>query len=301
MELCLYNAVLTGMSLDGKAFTYDNQLGSSDETLSERQTWFEVSCCPPNVSRLLGYLGGCLWTHKQTGPQSLEFNVHLYSSATTEAQIGKKIVKLSQTSNWPWKGDIDFKLTGAEDIETTIRLRIPAWAETYELSPALSGVVTQKGYITLPASYLSTNPKFRLSLPLKPRLIKPHPLTNQSIAAVARGPIVYCVEDADNDWVKDHFKSVVLDTNVPLVESETGKAVYKINGEEEAEEFVMITAENAARFLKTDDMGYECRTQYAIEKGRRETLKYVPYFVRANRGGRGMMRVGLRVGEFVEE
>lgn len=63
----------------------------------------------------------------------------------------------------------------------------------------------------------------------------------------------------------------------------------------------MITAENAARFLKTDDMGYECRTQYAIEKGRRETLKYVPYFVRANRGGRGMMRVGLRVGEFVEE
>ncbi|KAI5306040.1 transcription factor TFIIIB subunit brf1 [Ascosphaera pollenicola] len=302
MELCLYNAVLTGMSLDGKAFTYDNQLGSSDDSPSRREDWFEVSCCPPNVSRLLGYLGGCLWTHKQTGPKSVEVNVHLYNSATTEVDVNGAIVKLSQRSNWPWKGDIDFELVGASDIEKTVRLRIPAWAETYELSPALSGATLEKGYITLSPTYLSANPQFRLSLPLKPRLIRPHPLTNQPIVAVARGPIVYCVEDADNTWVDDHFKSVVLDTEVPLTESETGKVVYHMNDAAETEEYVTITAKNAARFLKTDDMeGPERRTNYAVEKDRRETLKFAPYYIRANRGGQGMMRVGLRVGDFAEE
>ncbi|KAI5282257.1 hypothetical protein KEM54_002867, partial [Ascosphaera aggregata] len=133
MELCLYNAMLTGMSLDGRAFTYDNQLGSSDESLSKRETWFEVSCCPPNVSRLLGYLGGCLWTHKKTGSKTLEFNVHLYSSASIDVEVNGAPVRLKQESNWPWKGDISFELSGASDVETTVRLRIPAWAEKYEV------------------------------------------------------------------------------------------------------------------------------------------------------------------------
>ncbi|KAI5284922.1 hypothetical protein KEM54_000956, partial [Ascosphaera aggregata] len=158
------------------------------------------------------------------------------------------------------------------------------------------------GYLTLPPEYLRANPRFQLLLPLKPRLIRPHPLTNQPITAVARGPIVYCVEDIDNSWVDEHFKTVVFDTNTPLVESEEGKAPYNLNDREVVEPYVKITAENGACFLKTNDTkGPERRTKYAIDKDRRETLTFVPYYVRANRGGRGMMRVGLRTGDFVEE
>ncbi|KAJ0127088.1 Uncharacterized protein HZ326_29810 [Fusarium oxysporum f. sp. albedinis] len=61
MELCLYNNVMTAMSLDGKAFTYVNQLGSSESDKSVREEWFWCACCPPNVTRLYGSLGGYLW------------------------------------------------------------------------------------------------------------------------------------------------------------------------------------------------------------------------------------------------
>ena len=75
-----------------------------------------------------------------------------------------------------------------------------------KINPAPEGKHMKTGYLSLPASYLKTYPKFRLSIPMTPRLIRPHPYTNQSILALARGPVVYCVEDADHAWVGDHFK-----------------------------------------------------------------------------------------------
>jgi uncharacterized protein len=48
MECALYNAVLVGMSLDGKSFFYENPLATVGKP-PQRSEWFEVSCCPPNV------------------------------------------------------------------------------------------------------------------------------------------------------------------------------------------------------------------------------------------------------------
>ncbi len=62
------------------------------------------------------------------------------------------------------------------------------------------------GFVTLDTSYIKQHPKFTLDISMEPRLIRPHPYTNQPVVAVARGPIVYCVEDADHEWVTDHFK-----------------------------------------------------------------------------------------------
>lgn len=64
----------------------------------------------------------------------------------------------------------------------------------------------EKGYLKLSPEWIKRNPSFRLSIPLKTRLTSPHPYTNQDIVVLARGPIVYCVEDIDNPWVNDHFK-----------------------------------------------------------------------------------------------
>jgi DUF1680 family protein len=92
MELSFYNAVLTGMStrsISGKQFTYVNQLASTDTDLSKRAERFTCACCPPNVARTLGYIGGYLWSHRaDEKSRSVQINVHLYSSATLKVPVG---------------------------------------------------------------------------------------------------------------------------------------------------------------------------------------------------------------------
>ena len=87
-----------------------------------------------------------------------------------------------------------------------VKLRIPGWAPTHQLEPSCSGAVLEKGYLTLPGEWLEKNPSFRLTIPLSPRWVAPNPLTGQDTVALARGPVIYCVEDYDNTWVQDHFK-----------------------------------------------------------------------------------------------
>lgn len=68
----------------------------------------------------------------------------------------------------------------------------------------------KKGYLRIRSSWLEENPDFTLSIPLKPHLLLSHPLTNQNTLTIARGPVVYCVEDVDNAWVEDHFEVCAL-------------------------------------------------------------------------------------------
>lgn len=127
LELQLYNAVMTAMSLEGNAFTYVNQLASSDQDGSGRATWFDCSCCPPNLMRLYGSLGGYLWDYG-SDRESPFINVHLYTQATLTFKVDNHEVKLSQRSNWPWEGEVSFNLQGPTQNNITIRLRIPAWS-----------------------------------------------------------------------------------------------------------------------------------------------------------------------------
>lgn len=133
MELCFYNAVLSGMSTDGKRFTYVNQLASSDEDLAKRAEWFTCACCPPNVTRLLGYLGGYFWTSNyNAAAKAANISVHMYGSSTLTVPIdGTKTVQLKQVSDWPWNGEVEFSLTAPDEIATTICVRIPRWARRW--------------------------------------------------------------------------------------------------------------------------------------------------------------------------
>jgi DUF1680 family protein len=71
--------------------------------------------------------------------------------------------------------------------------------------PECPGLAVNKGYIAIPSDWLEQYPEFTLSIPLKSRLLSSHPLTTQNTVTIARGPVVYCVEDFDNPWVLDHF------------------------------------------------------------------------------------------------
>jgi DUF1680 family protein len=147
MELCLYNAVLTAMSHDGTQFTYVNQLASSDEDPSRREEWFTCACCPPNVLRLLGQIGGYIYTRQQPSKpkDQTRINVHLYVSSRYELELdphgragagaGAGAVVLTQKSNWPWKGEVEFHLERKNpEAQVSLALRIPAWAKKWKVS-----------------------------------------------------------------------------------------------------------------------------------------------------------------------
>lgn len=136
MELAFYNAVLSGMSTDGKQFAYTNQLASSDKELSKREQWFTCACCPPNITRLLGYIGGYVWTVKHSTVQpAADIFVHLFTSATIAFWIGKLEIKLTQTSSWPWEGRVDFELEQPDEgASVSTAIRIPGWAANWAVS-----------------------------------------------------------------------------------------------------------------------------------------------------------------------
>lgn len=124
------------MSHDGKQFTYVNQLASSDEDLSRREEWFTCACCPPNVLRLLGQIGGYVWSCKPTSSnKAAEIDVHLYIPSSLKFETGDGVVELTQEGDWPWKEDISFSLKSASPVQ--IRLRIPGWASSYKVCSLL--------------------------------------------------------------------------------------------------------------------------------------------------------------------
>ncbi|PLB47394.1 DUF1680-domain-containing protein [Aspergillus steynii IBT 23096] len=295
MELCLYNAVLTAMSYDGKRFTYVNQLASSDVSPSKREEWFDCACCPPNMTRTFGMLGGYLWNHHVAG-HNVTVDVHLYTNAELNLSEGDSSLRIRQSTKWPLDGLVKFTVDKPEHVDLTLRLRIPHWAEGYTVGfePNLESPIVEKGYITLPNNWLSQSKHFTVNIHgFIPRLLSPHPFTNQNTVAVARGPLVYCVEDVDNPWVKDHFKSTAMHTGSKLVEER--KVDLEVG-----DEYIAIRAIAAGSFVSLDPWDHcAAMPTPATESGSqgpRQDLVFVPYYYRANRAGRGQMRVGLKKG-----
>ncbi|KAJ4035746.1 hypothetical protein NW761_014061 [Fusarium oxysporum] len=293
MELCLYNNVMTAMSLDGKAFTYVNQLGSSESDKSVREEWFWCACCPPNVTRLYGSLGGYLWDFGEENGKEVFVNVHLYTNAELKFGVGEGEVVLRQETEWPWDGLVKFRLTSPAAVNTTIRLRIPGWSRnqyTLEPKPNEGSVHLHKGYLKLDPSYIATNPVFSLTIGnFTPRYITPHPYTNQHTLTLARGPLVYCIEDADNAWEDNHFKDVGLKAGSVVKEER-----LCISGTDE--EYIALRTSCWRRSGKLDESistpGFDVGGQGSRFDDEREGV-FVPYYLRANRGGNGHMRVGL--------
>ena len=293
MDLALYNNVMTAMSFDGKAFTYVNQLGSSEADKSGREDWFWCACCPPNYSRLFGSLGGYLW-HFGQQDKGAYINVHLYTSAKVAFAANEGPIELEQTSNWPWDGTVSFALANPNQVPTTIRLRIPAWSNnTFTLDPPLptstKSSTLEKGYVSLSPEYLSANPKFTLTISgFATRWIEPHPYTNQNTVFLARGPVIYCAEDAHNSWETNHFKDVAVKPGTPVTEEIR-------TWEPTGETYVALHTKAWTR----DSSAWEGKgadpTREMGQGGLRDErdIVFVPYYFRANSGGKGHMRVGL--------
>lgn len=129
LEGALYNAVGAGVSIDGKAFFYVNPLETSGKT-TKRKDWFDTSCCPPNVARLFCSIGGYPFlVKKRSGIKRIAVAVILYMNCTAEIDVDGDTLKIIVETGWPLEGWVVVRFENAQNVEITLRLRIPQWAE----------------------------------------------------------------------------------------------------------------------------------------------------------------------------
>jgi uncharacterized protein len=281
IEHTLYNAVLPGISLDGGHYFYQNPL-AADGT-HRRQPWFGCACCPPNVARLLASLPGYFY-----GASEDAVWVHLYAEGAATAHLDRT-VRLRQHTRYPWDGRVEISIDGEDEF--ALLLRIPSWCE----EGAAVEVNGEPVDVEIPpGSYAEVRRAWRrgdtvsLDLPMPVRRVECHPYVTENTGRVVlvRGPILYCVEQADNPHVE--LRDLILaDTDL------SARFDPDLLGG-------IVVLEASAEVAAQDD-GWEdrlYRTRYARRGGIRlgtTTLTAVPYYAWANREP-GAMRVWLKTG-----
>ena len=217
-ERALYNNVLSGVSLSGDKFFYDNPLESDGE--HERQKWFGCACCPGNITRFVASVPGYIYAQ-----QGKDIFVNLYVQG--KAKIGN--VELEQTTDYPWDGKIRVKVTKGSG-KFAIKLRIPSWlktsptnndlyqyqdkAKTYSVSVNGQALYPENcDYITLNRSWKKGD-VIELNFPMDVRRIVANDNAEDDCGKVAfeRGPIVFCLEGNDQADGKV-FNKYILNTS----------------------------------------------------------------------------------------
>jgi len=196
MEQALYNGAMSGLSLDGKTFFYENPLESAGK--HHRWIWHPCPCCPPNIARLLASIGSYMYAVSDD-----EIAVHLYGESQARFDIDGAKIELGQKTLYPWDGAIRFDVTTDKTARFAIALRIPEWADGATLK--VNGrtinlaTVTIDGYARIDREWASGD-HIDLDIPLAPRALfaNPHVRHDAGRTALMRGPIVYCVEETDN-------------------------------------------------------------------------------------------------------
>lgn len=196
LERALYNGVLSGVSLDGASFFYENPLESQGS--HHRQSWFECACCPPNVARLLASLGRYVYSVTEN-----EILVHLYMQSTSRLPLGGQQVILRQETSYPWEGTVQFSVDLKEPAAFAVRLRIPGWCRQARLSVNGAEVPLEaalhKGYARIERLWQAGD-RIVLELEMPIERVYAHPAVRADTGRVAlqRGPLVYCLETADH-------------------------------------------------------------------------------------------------------
>lgn len=279
IERALYNAMLSGISLDGRLFFYENPLeirlqsrernqfvGRFCKTpehfpLAKRSEDFVCFCCPPNLSRLLASLGGYLY-----GIDGGTVYVHQFAESSAE-QDG---IRIRQSTAYPAAGSVTIEVEGAQRL----MIRIPAWCKSFTLDAPYTMI---KGY----ACVESPDRPVTAVFDMEPFLVEADARVaqNTGCAAVQRGPIVYCAEAVDNG---ENLHALVLDGAMKAVFED----LYKAD---------VIIAEG---LRKQPGQALYTRRETRCESGayERADIRMIPYFAFANRGESDML-VWLRCKE----
>ena len=201
LERSLYNGALAGISLGGDRFFYVNPLESKGD--HHRQEWYGCACCPSQLSRFLPSIGNYIYASSDDA-----LWVNLYIGNTGQIRIGETDILLTQETDYPWDGSVKLTISTSQPLEKEIRLRIPDWCKTYDLS--INGkrinVPKEKGYAVIKDWKSQDVIALDMDMPVEIVAADPHVKENFDKRAIQRGPLVYCMEEIDNPVYFDQIQ-----------------------------------------------------------------------------------------------
>jgi DUF1680 family protein len=198
-ERALYNNALAGVSLDGKRFFYRNPLESQGS--HHRWDWHPCPCCPPMLLKLVSNLGRMAWS---LGTRSIAAD-H-YVAGTAVLPLGSGSVTLRESTGYPWDGRVGIRVELAAPRTFSLLLRIPGWCSSHRLG--VNGAAwtarasAPQGYVAVDRRW-QTGDTVELVMDMPITLVEANPYVEdcRGKAVIQRGPLVYCVEEADNSDV----------------------------------------------------------------------------------------------------
>jgi len=228
LERTVYNGLLSGISFSGDRFFYPNPLESDgkykfNQGEATRKPWFDCACCPVNFARFLPSFPGYIYAHTD---DALYVNLFVESKGTI--QIGKNSVNLTQQTDYPWDGNIKITIEPENEAEFAVHIRIPGWARnepvpsdlysflnpseekiTLKVNSETLELEMDKGFARIYRRW-EKGDVVELALPMPVQRIISNEKVKDDLGKVAlqRGPLVYCLEEADN-------KSGVLNRHMP--------------------------------------------------------------------------------------
>jgi len=287
VEWTLFNAVLPGVSLDGTAYFYPNPL--ENDGTCRREPWFGCACCPPNVARILASLPGYAY-----GVSDGAAWVHLYAAGRAKLDVpGAGAVALIQRTDYPWDGTVRIEVDGEGSFE--LRLRIPGWcaggASLLVNGSPVDAPVRSGEYAAVRRTWRRGD-TVTLALPMPATRLEAHPhlAGHEDRVALARGPVVYCVEAADLGGAEGAGgvdpRDLVLPDSAPI---RTKPKPGLLGGLVVLETDVLAAVPDP----EWDRRLYRAAAPRPAVARRPVSLTAIPYFAWANRAP-GRMRVWLR-------
>ncbi len=211
LEKSLYNAALDGLSLSGDRFFYDNPLASTGG--QSRSAWFGTACCPANIARLVASLGNYIYGKSKSG-----IWLNLFVNSNTRMAMGRDSISVATETNYPWEGSVRLRIDPETPQKFSLHIRIPGWARgeaspgalyrfmQYKPKPIDFRVNGKKTETLMENGYISINrvwekgDQVSFSFPMEILQIRAMDSLRNDADRIAlqRGPLVYCIEGADN-------------------------------------------------------------------------------------------------------
>ena len=272
MELELYNAALAGMSQDGKQFFYVNPLTVDtsvsgiapgyEHVLPQRPAWHACACCPPNLARLIASLGKYLWSEDEGTVYS-----HLFIGSEVETRYGR----ISMTSGYPWEGKAEYTIHDGGSFSLAIHVPQHTEKQCIQINGEAAACITDNGYFRVQRDW-QPGDCVSVTFDMPVRRIHANPRVRDAAGkvALARGPLVYCVESVDHDAA---LSAIVL-PEVATVHATV-------------EDMVVLQAEGIAQ--RASDRLYSV----GAVRMTRVPIRAIPYFAWGNREP-GDMQVWIR-------
>lgn len=194
LERAMYNGALAGISLSADRFFYVNPL-ESDGT-HHRKPWYGTACCPSQISRFLPSVGNYVYA---TSSDALWVN--LYIASETDVRIDGVPVAIKQATNYPWEGKVRLALHPDQKKRFALKLRVPDWCKNYTLT--VNGesckCVEEIGYLLVDRIWQQDDEVvFDMAMPVEVVAADPRVKADLGKRCLQRGPLVYCMEEADN-------------------------------------------------------------------------------------------------------